>query len=152
MTDAEDKPYFGQIQERLDEIKDLLEQSHEASEAIHAEAQAVLEAHAETAQEYVRQVDEPEPPDFHPVLSAPEGTSVRDLPDGVAVGLEPARGGAKGFEVMGNGHRGIVEADGTIHLATANGLDLVIRFPDKEELERDTGPDDPVTTLCEERD
>ena len=273
MTDAENTPYLSQIHDRLAEIKDLLEQSHKASEAIRAEAQAVLEAHAESTQDYLQQIDEPEPTDFHPFLSAPEGTSVRDLPDGgrlftlvdaamvrvsadgglifigedgVAVGLEPARGGivrlpdgreltvkpeagratheaagieglpldidpvqvaegryrvelpggfrldvfhrersavvgntdgttdiiglariegiaeevrvrlvpggAKGFEVMGNGHRGIVEADGTIHLATANGLDLVIRFPDEEELERDTGPDDPVTTLCEERD
>ncbi len=273
MTDAEDTPYLSQIHDRLDEIKVLLQQSHEASEAIRAEAQAALEAHAESAEEYLQQVGTPEPPDFHPFLSAPEGTSVRDLPDGgrlftlvdgaivragaegglifigedgAAVGLEPARGGvvrlpdgrtltlkpeairttheaarieglplevdpvqvaegryrvelpggtrldvfhrersvvlgnpdgttdivglariegigeqiqvrlvpggAKGFEIMGNGHRGIVKADGTIHLATTNGLDLVIRFPDGEELERDTGPDDPVTTLCEERD
>ncbi len=273
MTDAEDTPYLRQIHDRLAEIKTLHEQSHLASEAIRAEAQAVLEAHAGSTQDYLQQIDEPEPPDFHPFLSAPQGTSVRDLPDGgrlftlvdaamvrvgaegglifigedgVAVGLEPARGGvvrlpdgrtltlkpeairttheaagieglpldidpvqvaegryrvelpdgtrldvfhrersvvvgnpdgttdivglariegigeqiqvrlvpggAKGFEALDSGHRGIVEADGTIHLATANGLDLVIRFPDEEELERDTGPDDPVTTLCEERD
>ena len=273
MTDAEDTPYLSQIHDRLAEIKTLHEQSHEASEAIRAEAQAVLEAHAESTQDYLQQIDEPEPTDFHPFLSAPEGTSVRDLPDGgrlftlvdaamvrvsadgglifigedgIAVGLEPARGGivrlpdgreltvkpeagratheaagieglpldidpvqvaagryrvelpggtrldvshyersvvvgnpdgtvdilgltrmegiseevevrlvpggAKGFEALDSGHRGIVEADGTIHLATANGLDLVIRFPDEEELERDTGPDDPITTLCEERD
>ena len=273
MTDAEDTPYLRQIHDRLAEIKTLHEQSHLASEAIRAEAQAVLEAHAGSTQDYLQQIDEPEPTDFHPFLSAPEGTSVRDLPDGgrlftlvdaamvrvsadaglifigedgIAVGLEPARGGivrlpdgreltvkpeagratheaagieglpldidpvqvaegryrvelpggfrldvfhrerfvvvgntdgtadivsltriegigeevevrlvpggAKGFEALDSGHRGIVEADGTIHLATANGLDLVIRFPDEEELERDTGPDDPVTTLCEERD
>ncbi len=273
MREGEDTPYLRQIHDRLAEIKTLHEQSHEASEAIRAEAQAVLEAHAESAQDYVRQVDEPESPDFHPFVSAPEGASARDLPDGgrlftlvdaamvrvgaggelifigedgIATPLEPARGGivrlpdgriltlkpeagratheaagieglpldidpvqvaegryrvelpggfrldvfhrersavvgntdgttdiiglariegigeevrvrlvpggAKGFEALDSGHRGIVEADGTIHLATANGLDLVIRFPDEEELERDTGPDDPVTTLCEERD
>ena len=273
MREGEDTPYLSQIHDRLAEIKTLHEQSHEASEAIRAEAQAVLESHAESAQEYLQQVETPEPTDFHPFLSAPQGTTVRDLPDGgrlftlvdaamvrvgadgglifigedgIAVGLETARGGvvrlpdgrtltlkpeairttheaagieglpldidpvqvaegryrvelpggfrldvfhrersavvgntdgttdivglariegigeevrvrlvpggAKGFEVMGNGHRGIVEVDGTIHLATANGLDLVIRFPDEEELEGDTGPDDPVTTLCEERD
>ena len=273
LTDAEDTPYLSQIHDRLGEIKELHEQSHEASEAIRAEAQAVLEAHAESTEDYLQQIDEPEPTDFHPFLSAPEGATVRDLPDGgrlftlvdaamirfsaegglifigedgTAVGLEPARGGvvrlpdgrtltlkpeairttheaagieglpldidpvqvaegryrvelpdgtrldvfhrersvvvgnpdgttdiiglariegigeqiqvrlvpggAKGFEALDSGHRGIVEADGTIHLATANGLDLVIRFPDEEELERDTGPDDPVTTLCEERD
>ena len=120
MTDAEDTPYLSQIHDRLAEIKTLHEQSHEASEAIRAEAQAVLEAHAESTQDYLQQIDEPEPTDFHPFLSAPEGTSVRDLPDGgrlftlvdaamvrvsadgglifigedgVAVGLEPARGG-----------------------------------------------------------
>ena len=273
MTEGENTPYLSQIHDRLAEIKTLHEQSHLASEAIRAEAQAVLEAHAESTQDYLQQIDEPEPTDFHPFLSAPQGTSVRDLPDGgrlftlvdaamvrvsadgglifigedgIAVGLEPARGGivrlpdgreltvkpeagratheaagieglpldidpvqvaegryrvelpggfrldvfhrerfvvvgntdgtadivsltriegigeevevrlvpggAKGFEALDSGHRGIVEADGTIHLATANGLDLVIRFPDEEELERDTGPDDPVTTLCEERD
>ena len=273
MREGEDTPYLNQIHDRLGEIKELLEQSHKASEAIRAEAQAVLEAHAGSTQDYLQQIDEPEPTDFHPFLSGPEGTTVRNLPqggrlltlvdgvmvrvssegelifigeDGIAAPLEPARGGvvqlpdgrvltlkpeairttheaggieglpldidpvqvaegryrvelpggtrldvshheraavignpdgttdiiglariegigeevrvrlvpggAKGFEALGNGHRGIVEADGTIHLATANGLDLVIRFPDEEELERDTGPDDPVTTLCEERD
>ena len=273
MREGEDTPYLNQIHDRLGEIKELLEQSHEASEAIRVEAQAALEAHAENAQEYLQQVETPEPVDFHPFLSAPEGTTVRDLPDGgrlltlvdaamirvdadggliligedgVAVGLEPARGGivrlpdgrtltlkpeairttheaagieglpldidpvqvaegryrvelpggtrldvshreraavigntdgttdivglariegigeeveirlvaggAKGFEALRSRHRGIVEADGTIHLATANGLDLVIRFPDGEELEGDTGPDNPLTMHCEERD
>ena len=120
MTDAEDTPYLRQIHDRLEEIKQLQQQSHEASEAIRAEAQAVLDAHAESAQDYLKQVDEPEPTDFHPFLSAPEGTTVRDLPDGgrlftlidaamvraspedgltfigddgAAVPLEPARGG-----------------------------------------------------------
>ena len=272
MREGEETPYLSQIHDRLAEIKDLLEQSHEASEAIRAEAQAVLDAHAESAQEYLRQVGEPEPPDFHPFVSAPEGTSVRDLPDGgrlltlvdgalvrvsaesglifvgedgVATPLEPARGGivrlpdgrtltlkpeairvtheaagieglpldidpvqvaegcyrvelpdgirldvshperaavisntdgtvdvvgltriegigeevqvrpvsggARGFAAMASGHRGIVEADGTIHLATANGLDLVIRFPSSGKSERDTGRDDPLRMHCEER-
>ena len=273
MTDAEDTPYLSQIHDRLAEIKTLHEQSHLASEAIRAEAQAVLEAHAGSTQDYLQQIDEPEPTDFHPFLSAPEGTSVRDLPDGgrlftlvdaamvrvsadgglifigedgVAVGLEPARGGivrlpdgreltvkpeagratheaagieglpldidpvqvaegryrvelpggarldvshpersavvgntdgttdiislariegigeeveirlvaggAKGFKALGSANRGIVEADGTIHLATAQGLDLVIQFPASSESEQEVGPVDPVTTLCEEGD
>ncbi len=273
MREGEDTPYLNQIHDRLGEIKELLEQSHKASEAIRAEAQAVLEAHAESAQEYLEQVDEPASPDFHPFASAPEDTSVRDLPDGgrlftlvdaamvrvgadgglifigedgIAMPLEPARGGvvrlpdgrtltlkpeairatheaagieglpldidpvqvaegryrvelpggtrldvshrdrsavldnpdgttdilglsriegigepievrlvpggAKGFEALESRHRGIVEADGTIHLATAQGLDLVVRFSEGEALEGDTRPDDPVTTLCEERD
>ena len=273
MTDTEDTPYLRQIHDRLDEIKTLQRQSHEASEAIRAEAQAVLDAHAESARDYLEQVDAPEPADFHPFVSAPEGTTVRDLPDGgrlftlidaamvrvgvegglmfigedgAAVPLEPARGGivrlpdgrtltlnpeairvtheaagieglpldidpvevaegryrvelpggiridvshGEGAAVIGNtdgtvdvvgltriegigeevevrpvpggarafasvvsGHRGIVEAGGTIHLTTANGLDLVIRFPDGDEPDQSGGPDDPPTLLCEERD
>ena len=273
MREGEDTPYLSQIHDRLAEIKMLHEQSHHASEAIRAEAQAVLEAHAESAQGYVGPLDEPEPFDFHPFASAPEGTSVRDLPDGGrlltlvdgaivrvsadgglifigedggAIPLEPARGGvvrlpdgrtltlkpeairatheaagieglpldidpvqvaegryrvelpggtrldvshrersvvvgntdgttdivglariegigeqievrlvpggAKGFEALDSGHRGIVEADGTIHLATANGLDLVIRFPDEEEPDRHAERNDPLTMHCEEGD
>ena len=90
------------------------------------------------------------------VIGNPDGTTdiislarMEGIGEEVEVRLVP--GGAKGFETLGSRHRGIVEADGTIHLATANGQDLVIRFPDGEKLERDTGPDDPVTTLCEER-
>jgi len=30
---------------------------------------------------------------------------------------------------MESGHAGMIEADGTIHLSLASGLDLVIRFP-----------------------
>ena len=273
MTNTEDTPYLSQIHDRLDEIKVLLQQSHEASEAIRAEAQAVLDAHAESARDYLQKVDEPAPTDFHPFASVSAGTTVRDLPDGgrlltlidaamvrvsaeggltfigedgSAVPLEPARGGivqlpdgreltlkpeavrvtheaagieglpfdidpvevadgryrvelpggirldvshrervavigntdgtvdivgltriegigekvearpvpggAKAFAAIASGHRGIVEADGTIHLTTANGLDLVIRFPEGDEPDQSGGPDDPLTLLCEERD
>ena len=262
MTEGEDTPYLSQIHDRLAEIKALHEQSHNASEAIRAEAQ-----------EYLKQVEEPEAIDFHPFVSVPEGATVRDLADGgrlltlvdgamirvnvegglifssadgSAVGLEPARGGmvrlpdgrtltlkpeailttheaagieglpldidplrvaegryrvelpdgirldvshpervvivgnpdgatdvvgltrmegigeevevrpvpggAKAFEAMASGHRGIVEADGTIHLSTPNGLDLVIRFPDGGEPDRDTGRDDLQRMPCEEHD
>lgn len=46
----------------------------------------------------------------------------------IEVGILP--GGIKNFATEESGHRGIVELDGTIRLATANGLDLVIRFPE----------------------
>lgn len=39
-------------------------------------------------------------------------------------------GGSKSFRAMESGHAGMIEADGTIHLSLASGLDLVIRFPD----------------------
>jgi hypothetical protein len=66
----------------LAEIKQILLQSHQASEALRAEAQTVLQAHAQSAQEYIQQVEQPDPLDFFPFLSMPAGTTVRDLPDG----------------------------------------------------------------------
>ncbi|HOZ46573.1 MAG TPA: hypothetical protein PLO37_06460 [Candidatus Hydrogenedentes bacterium] len=48
--------------------------------------------------------------------------------EGVEVGILPS--GMKNFATEESGHRGVVEIDGTIRLATANGLDLVIRFPE----------------------
>jgi hypothetical protein len=66
----------------LAQIKQVLLQSHQASEALRAEAQTVLQAHAQSAQEYIQQVDQPEPPDFFPFISMPAGTTVRDLPEG----------------------------------------------------------------------
>jgi hypothetical protein len=66
----------------LAEIKQILLQSHQASEALRAEAQTVLQAHAQSAKEYIHQVDQPEPPDFYPFIAMPAGTAVSDLPDG----------------------------------------------------------------------
>lgn len=273
MTDSGDTPYLRQIHDRLKEIRELQQQSHEASEAIRAEAQAVLDAHAKSTQDYLDQLDESEPTDFYPFVSAPEGTTVHDLADGgrlltladgaivrigadgglvfigddgVAVPLEPALGGivelpdgrtltlkleairvtheaagieglpfdidpveigegryrvelpggtrldvshrdraavignadgtvdvvgltriegigeevevrsvpggARGFAALESGHRGIVEADGTIHLTTTQGLNLVIRFPDRGEWDYIAGPGGPQTLRCEERD
>jgi len=273
VTGEEEEPYLLQVKNSLSEIKDILEQSHNASEAIRAEAQTVLEAHAESAQEYIQQVEQPEPPDFHPFVSMPEGTTVRDLPDGgriftladgllvrvnadgslvsidqdgTAVTLEPASGGivtlpdgreltlkpeairvtheaagieglpldidpvqtaqgryrvelpggyrldvshdertavvgnptgtvdilaitriegvgediqvrlvpggAKGFTTTESGHKGIIEANGTIHLSMANGLDLVIHFPENAETGDEYGNDDVAPVICEERE
>jgi len=266
-------PYLLQIKDSLAEIKDIFLQSHQASEALRAEAQTVLEAHAESAQQYMQNVEQPQPPDYHPFLAMPAGTSVRKLPDGgrlftladgvmvrvspagalTAIGtdgaateLEPAKGGivtlpdgreltlkpeavrvtheaagieglpleidpmqtsedryrvelpdgyrldvshgdrtalignpvgsvdvlsitriegigekvtvrlvpggAKGFSTQDSGHKGIIEADGTIHLSMANGLDLVIRFPDGIDAGGDDGQDDQSTIICEECD
>lgn len=273
VTGEEEEPYLLQVKNSLAEIKDILEQSHNASEAIRAEAQTVLEAHAESAQEYIQQVDQPDPPDFHPFVSMPEGTTVRDLPDGgriftladgvlvrvnadgslvsisqdgTTVTLEPATGGivtlpdsreltlkpeairvtheaagieglpldidpvqtaqgryrvelpggyrldvshdertavvgnpagtvdilaivriegvgediqvhlvpggAKGFTAVESGHKGIIEADGTIHLSMVNGLDLVIHFPENAETGDEYGNDDVAPVICEERE
>lgn len=268
----EDTSYLRQIHDRLTEIKTILQQGHDASEAIRAEAEAVLEAHAESARDYLQEQQEPDAPDPHPFVSVPAGATARELPDGgrlltladgamvrvstdgtlVAIGhdgavatLEPTRrgivtlpdgreltlkrdavrttheaagieglpldvdpvqiaegryrvelpggvrldlshpdrtavlgnpdgtvdvlaihriegigeeievrpvpGGARGFAARGSGHRGIVEADGTIHLSLANGLDLVIRFPDASDAAPD-GDDGPPAIICQERD
>lgn len=274
VTDSEgEPPYLQQIRDGLAEIKGILQQSHDASETLRAEAQTVLEAHVESAQQYMQAVDQPMPPDFDPFVTMPAGTVVRDLPDGgrlftltdgvmvrvgpdgrlTAIGmdgsvalLEPARGGvvtlpdgreltlkpeavrmtheaagieglpldidpnqtaqgryrielpggyrldvfqsertamignpagtsvvlgisriegvgedievrlvpggAKGFTAMESGHKGVIEADGTIHVAMANGLDLVIHFPDDDGSNGDPGSDSVPGCICEERD
>jgi hypothetical protein len=273
VTGDEEEPFLLQIKDNLVEIKDILLQSHQASEALRAEAQTVLDAHAESAQQYMQNVEQPQPPDYHPFLTMPAGTSVRELPDGgrlftladgVMVGvspagvltatgndgtateLEPAKGGivtlpdgreltlkpeavrvtheaagieglpldidpvqtsedryrvelpdgcrldvshgdrtalignpvgtvdvlsiiriegigenvtvrlvpggAKGFSTQESGHKGIIEADGTIHLSMENGLDLVIRFPDGIGAGGEDDQDDQSTIICEECD
>ena len=274
VTDGEgEEPYLQQIRDSLAEIKGILQQSHDASEVLRAEAQTVLEAHAESAQQYMQVVDQPTPPDFDPFVAMPAGTVVRDLPDGgrlftladgvmIRVGpdgiltaiessgeatvLEPARGGvvtlpdgreltlkpeavrvtheaagieglpldidpiqtaqgryrvelpsgyrldvfqsertamignpagtsvvlgisriegvgedvevrlvpggAKGFAAMESGHKGVIEADGTIHITLANGLDLVIHFPNDDDAGGVPGSGGPSAGICEERD
>lgn len=66
----------------LSQLKEILLQGHQASEALRAEAQTILQVHAQSAQEYIQQVEQPESPDFFPFISMPTGTTVRDLPDG----------------------------------------------------------------------
>ena len=66
----------------LAQIKQILLQSHQASEALRAEAQSVLQDHAQSAQEYIQHMDSPEPLDFYPFITMPTGTTVRDLSDG----------------------------------------------------------------------
>jgi hypothetical protein len=77
-----EKPYLEQMAEDLHEIRVLMEQSWATSEQMRLEAQRILDAHAQSAQEYIRQIEEPVPVDYHPFESMPVGTSVRDLPDG----------------------------------------------------------------------
>ncbi|MBT8342170.1 MAG: hypothetical protein HKP58_09800 [Desulfatitalea sp.] len=82
-TDSGEHNYIlREICEQLAGIRAILSAGHEASEAMRAQAQVVLEAHQQSAQEYIQQVDQPEPPDFFPFISIPEGTTVRDLPEG----------------------------------------------------------------------
>ena len=60
-------------------------------------------------------------------------------------------GGSKSFRAMESGHAGMIEANGTIHLSLASGIDLVIRFPEGsgDGSGTDTGP---VCFDCEAHD
>ena len=60
-------------------------------------------------------------------------------------------GGSKSFRAMESGHAGMIEADGTIHLSLASGLDLVIRFEEGSGggSDTDTGA---ICFDCEEHD
>lgn len=58
-------------------------------------------------------------------------------------------GGSKSFRAMESGHAGMIEADGTIHLSLASGLDLVIRFPEGNS-SGNGGDDAPICFDCQE--
>lgn len=73
---------LGGIETDIHAIRVLMEQSSAITETLRQEVQAVLDAHAQSAQEYIHQVEEPVPVDYYPFASMPAGTSVRDLPDG----------------------------------------------------------------------
>ena len=91
------------------------------------------------------------------MIGNPAGTSVvlgisriEGVGEDIEVRLVP--GGAKGFTAMESGHKGVIEADGTIHVAMTNGLDLVIHFPDDDGSNGDPGSDSVPGCICEERD
>jgi len=77
-----EKPFLEQMAEDLHAIRILMEQTFAISELMRQQAQQILDAHAQSAQEYLRRIDEPVPVDYHPFASMPAGTTVRDLPDG----------------------------------------------------------------------
>jgi hypothetical protein len=260
------------IRSELAQMRVILQAGYTAGETIRQEAQGVLQAHAEAAKNYVKQMPTPPPPDSSPFESLPAGTSVRELPDGGRLfglptgdqirvspsgtmgfigasgdssplapvrgrqvplpsgmtltlraeavrvtheaagiaglpdGVEPERvaearysvalpegirldvhhtecsaivinpagtvvclspdriegigetvevtllpGGSKSFAALESGHRGVVEAEGTIHLALSNGLDLVVRFPGSGIEENGSGCDGVCCIQCEER-
>jgi hypothetical protein len=91
------------------------------------------------------------------MIGNPVGTSVvigisriEGVGEDIEVRLVP--GGAKGFAAVESGHKGVIEADGTIHVALANGLDLVIHFPDDDDTGGVPGSGGPSAGVCEERD
>ena len=90
------------------------------------------------------------------VLINPTGTVVYLSPDriegiGETVEVTLLPGGSKSFAALESGHRGVVESEGTIHLALSNGLDLVVRFPGSGTPENDSGCGGVCGIQCEER-
>lgn len=80
--DEDSKPYLMQIMDQLSAIEEILVKSHEASEAIRADAQVILEAHEKSANEYMKQLDLEKPIDPYPFISVPPETTVKELPEG----------------------------------------------------------------------
>lgn len=70
------------IHGELTQMRTILQAGHNASEAIRQEAQSVLDAHVEAAQNYMGQLQTQPDPDWYPFESVPVGTSVRDLESG----------------------------------------------------------------------
>jgi hypothetical protein len=90
------------------------------------------------------------------VLINPAGTVVCLSPDriegiGETVEVTLLPGGSKSFAALESGHRGVVEAEGPIHLALSNGLDLVVHFPESGTPENDSGCGGVCGIQCEER-
>ena len=83
------------------------------------------------------------------MLINPAGTIVFLTPTkadaiGEMMDVRIVAGGARSFRSEESNHQGVIEANGTIHLAMADGRDLVIRFPERED---DSQPDPPPRTF-----
>jgi len=121
---------LGGIADDVHAIRVLIEQSFAITEILRQEVQAVLDAHAQSAQEYIRQVEEPVPIDYHPFTSMPVGTSVRDLPDG---------GRLFGFtdgaflRVFPDGQMSVVDEGGSASVV-GSAVGGVVTLPDGREL------------------
>ncbi len=123
-------PHLAEIAAELHTIRALMEQSFVVTETLRQEAQQVLDAHAQSAQEYLRQIDEPVPVDYYPFTSMPAGTSVRDLPDGGR--LFGFTDGAFLRVLPDDGMVSISEDGTALPLAPAAGG--MVRLPDGREL------------------
>ncbi len=121
---------LSEIQGDLQVIRSLTEQSFASMETLRQEAQQVLDAHTQSAQEYLRQIDEPVPVDYYPFTSMPAGTTVRDLPDG---GRLFGFGDGAFLRVLPDDGMVSIGEDGTaLPLAPAAGG--MVRLPDGREL------------------
>lgn len=76
-----------------------------------------------------------------------------DRIEGIGEGVQARSisGGSKSFRATESGHAGMIEADGTIHLSLASGLDLVIRFPEGNS-GGDGNDDAPICFNCQEHE
>lgn len=125
-----EKPFLEQMAEDLHEIRVLMEQSWAASEQMRLEAQRILDAHAQSAQEYIKHVEEPTPVDYHPFESMPVGTSVRDLPDG---GRLFAFSDGAFLRVFPDGQMSVID-DGGAPVSVGSPVGGKVTLPDGREL------------------
>jgi hypothetical protein len=107
-----------------------MEQSSAITETLRQEVQVVLDAHAQSAQEYIHQIEEPVLVDYYPFASMPAGTTVRDLPDG---------GRLFGFtdgtflRVFPDGQMSVID-DGGSAAVVESAVGGVVTLPDSREL------------------
>lgn len=118
------------IADDVHEIRVIMEQTFALSEEMRLEAQRILDAHAQSAQEYLRQVEEPVPVDYHPFESMPIGTTVRDLPDG---GRLFAFSDGAFLRVFPDGRMSVIDEDGT-PVSVGSPVGGKVTLPDGREL------------------
>lgn len=73
---------FATIAEELASIRGLLQAQDSESTELRNQALQAIEAHREAAQNYIGQTESEPPPDWYPFVELPEGTAIRELPDG----------------------------------------------------------------------
>ncbi len=108
----------------------MMEQTFALSEEMRLEAQRILDAHAQSAQEYIRQVEEPVPVDYHPFESMPAGTTMRDLPDG---GRLFAFSDGAFLRVFPDGQMSVID-DGGTPVSVGTPVGGKVTLPDGREL------------------
>lgn len=118
------------IADDVHEIRVIMEQTFALSEEMRLEAQRILDAHAKSAQEYIRQVEEPVPVDYHPFESMPLGTTLRDLPDG---GRLFAFSDGAFLRVFPDGQMSVIDHGGT-PVSVGSPVGGKVTLPDGREL------------------
>jgi hypothetical protein len=70
------------IRSEIAGIRALIQAQKEASEQLQQQAEEVLEAHRQAAQNYMGQIENEQLPDWHPFVGLPQSTLIKELTDG----------------------------------------------------------------------